>query len=364
MVNPTSINRFRANAMSMILFALILGLLGLILSASFSGSETAFYRIPKLRLKLDAMENDPAAKRLLWLVNRPSFFVATILVGNNVANYTVSLATVLFVGAALPRAEGIAVEIASTLLLAPFLFVYGEMFPKYLSLRAPNRILRFLLPVLTFFFRLFLPLTCILWLLNQLVAKLLGRSREMLELTLGRQELSRMLDEGQETGILFGAQRRLADGVFDVSNQSIGDRAIPASNWPRVTGDFSISKALEIARRFDLVEIPVYERESYTDSGPGELPIGYVRTIDLEMAQRDKLDEASRQLLLLFHTELPIRSTVEISSRHSLLTAMILMQTLQGSFGCVIGEHRECIGFVRADDLRDLFLHKVETSAA
>ncbi len=342
----------------MILFAITLGLLGLVLSASFSGSETAFYRIPKLRLKLDAMEDDPAAKRLLWLVNRPSFFVATILVGNNVANYAVSMATVLFVGAALPQTKGIMVEIASTLLLAPFLFVYGEMFPKYLSLRAPNRILRFLLPVLQFFFRLFLPITCILWFMNQIAAKLLGHSREMLELTLGRQELSRVLDEGQETGLLFDAQRRLADGVFDVSNRLVGDWAVPASLWPRVTSDLPVIRVLEIARKHDLVEIPVYERDAVADPIPGELPIGYVRTIDLEMALRDKLDETSRQLLLLLHTELPIRSTVEISSKHSLLTAMILMQTLQGSFACVVGQHRECVGFIRADQLRDLFLQK------
>lgn len=339
----------------MIVFALLLGFLGLALSATFSGSETAFYRAPKLRLKLDTMAGDRTAGRLLWLLNHPDLFVSTILVGNNVANYTVSLATVLFVGAVLPNSQGIFVELASTLVLAPFLFVYGEMFPKYLTLHAPHRFLRRLSPVLMFFFRLFLPITSLLWLLSRGLARLLGETHEMLRLTLGRQELVRVLDEGQETGILFDTQRRLADGVFDVSKRSVLDWTVPRSAWPLVTTDMKPAEVLEIARKHDLVEMPVFEIEEFQNE-VGDLPIGFVRVIDLELAIRNRLDEQSRQLLRLLHTELPIRSVVEISSRHSLLTAMILLQTLHGSFGCVLDEHRRCVGFVRSDRLRDILL--------
>ncbi len=352
----------------MLILSIFLGLLGLALSASFSGSETAFYRIPKLRLKLDAMDGDRTAARLLWFVNNPSLFVATILFGNNVANYTVSVATVLFVGAILPDSKGIAVELGSTLLLAPFLFVYGEMFPKYLCLNAPNRALRRLTPLLTFFYRLFLPITSLLWILHQGVSKLLGDSKEMLRLTLGRQELARVLDEGRETGILFDTQRHLADGIFNVSEWAVRDWAIPRSSWPLVTLDMKPAEVLEIARRYDLSEIPVYdsprenpaisERELREEAG--ELPIGYVRVIDLIMVIRNHLDDQAKQLLQLMQTELPIRSTVEISGRHSLLTSMILMQTLHGTFGCILDGRRRCVGFIRSDQLRQILLDHME----
>lgn len=356
---------------AMLLFALFLGLLGLMLSASFSGSETAFYRTPKLRIKLDAMEGDRIAHRLLRLVNNPSMFVATILVGNNVANYAVSTATVLGVGVLMPNAKGIAFEIGSTLLLAPFLFIYGEMFPKYLCLHAPNRMLRLLSPLILFFYRLFLPITALLWLLNRILAKLLGEAREMLDLTLGRQELTRVLDEGQETGILFDAQRRLADGVFDVSDRLIEEFALPRSHWPTVTTDMKPAGVLEIARKYDLIEMPVYESDTvppvmkrrYRSAFEGAMPIGYVRTIDLEITVRNQLDEQSKQLLHLLQTELPIRSTVEIAGRHTLLTGMILLQTMQGSFACIVGEQRQCLGFIRSDQLRDILLGKTPAHA-
>lgn len=343
----------------MLVFSILLGCLGLTLSSMFSGAETAFYRLPKVRVKLDAISGDRKATRLLWLVNRPSLFVATILVGNNVANYAVSMATVLCLGALLPNSRGILVEIASTLCLAPLLFVYGEMFPKYLCLHAPNRMIRLLSPAMMFFVRLFLPVTLLVWLLNRVLAKLLGESREILELTLGRQELIRILEEGRETGLLFDTQRRLADGVFRVSSRTLRNWATPHADWPMVTTDMKPDDVLRIARKWNLAEMPVYERVPYGDDGTEagvHLPIGYVRVIDLEIAIRNHLDEQSRQLLQLLRTELPIRSMVEISSRHTVLTAMILMQTLHSSFGSVVDEHHHCIGFVRSDQLRDILL--------
>ncbi|MDR3198814.1 MAG: CNNM domain-containing protein [Planctomycetaceae bacterium] len=362
----------------MILFSIVLGFSALLLSATFSGSETAFYRIPKLRLHLDVMANDPVAKRISRLIKNPSMFVATVLVGNNVANNIISFATVLFVCHLMPHSRGIFVEIGSTLILAPFLFVYGEMFPKYLSLRAPNRMLRLYSPILVFCYWFFIPVTALLQIINIALTRFLGTPRQLLQWTLGRQELVRVLDEGQETGILFEAQRRLANGIFNVSNQLIKNWVIPQSHFPIITTNMKPAEVLEIARQNHCVEMPVYDHEQFheqflesqpanskpADSKPvekefGDIPVGYVRTIDLEIAVRNQLDEQSRLLLRLLHTELPIRSTVEISSRHTLLTGMILIQTLHGSFGCIVNEHRQCIGFVRSDQLRDVLLGKI-----
>ena len=55
---------------------------GLLLSAFFSGSETGFYRVPRVRLLIDALGGDKKARGLLWMTNHPWLFVATTLVGN------------------------------------------------------------------------------------------------------------------------------------------------------------------------------------------------------------------------------------------------------------------------------------------
>ena len=59
----------------------VLAIVGLFLSAFFSGSEIAFYRATRLRLVLDALAGDRISRGLVWLTNHPSIFVATTLVG-------------------------------------------------------------------------------------------------------------------------------------------------------------------------------------------------------------------------------------------------------------------------------------------
>ncbi|MDR1924529.1 MAG: DUF21 domain-containing protein [Planctomycetaceae bacterium] len=342
-------------------FVILLGIFSLFLSASFSGVETAFYRTPRLRLKLDAMSGDISARQILWFVNRPGIFVSTVLVGNNIANYSISATTVILVGLLLPDTHGIWVELSATIIVAPFLFVYGEMFPKYLGLYAPNRFLRFLSPVMMFFMIIFLPVTLLLWGVNYLAMRFLGVERSELRLSLNREELTQVLAEGHDTGIIFDAQKKLTNAVLLASESTIDCSMVSKSFFPLVTIDMEPVEVIGILRGCGLVEVPVYATEDAVRLGlevggvlPDnfeELPVGFVRLVDLDVAIRGQLDEQTRELLQLLQTKLPLRSMIELSSRHSILTAMILMQTLNCPFGCVINEKRANLGFVQANNL-------------
>ena len=343
----------------MIVFSFSLGIASLVLGAVFSGTETAFYRVSRLRLKLDALGGDTIAKWFLWLVNNPGFFIATLLVGNNAATYGVSVAMVLFFGYVLPNNTGFYVELAGTLLLTPILFVWGEMFPKNLALSTPNRMLRFFSPIIAVACWLFLPLTVVLWGINKIIGGIVGESGNTITKTLGRRELSRILVEGKETGIFSDTQRRLAEGIFNCSDRLIKDYTLPQSQFPTITTAMKPEHVLGIVRQFNLLTLPVYETDANPESR--DLPLGYVRTIDLELAVRHQLDEQSQQLARLLQTELPLSSMVELSAHHTLLTGLILLQTMRSSFGCVVDEYNLCLGFVSVDQLRDVLLyHTVE----
>ena len=116
---------------------LLLFVLGVFLSGFFSGSETGFYRASRVRFVMDGLEGNRMSKRMLSLFNNPTLFVATILVGNNVANYLVSLAVVLAARALFPVNSGTA-ELLAPIALSPALFVYGELLPKSIFFMAPN----------------------------------------------------------------------------------------------------------------------------------------------------------------------------------------------------------------------------------
>jgi len=339
----------------MIVFALFLGIASLLLGTAFAGAETAFYRVSKLRLKLDALGGDAVAKRFLWFANNPSFLIATLLAGNNTTTYGASVAMVLFIGCVKPDTDTIYADLAATLILTPILFVWGEMFPKSLALTIPNKILRLYSPVILISCWLFLPLTVLLWGINKLIAVILKKTDATISLSFGHGELSRVLTEGKDTGLLSDTQRRLAEGIFNCSDHFLRDYALPQPALTRITTAMKPEFVLEIARKYQLLVLPVYEPDADSETG---VPIGCVRTIDLEIAARHQLDEQTRQLSQLMQTELPIRSIVELSSRHSLLTGLIILQTMQSSFGCVMDQYRRCLGFIGADQLRDVLLGK------
>jgi putative hemolysin len=312
-----------------------LGLVGLFLSAFFSGSETGFYRATRLRLVLDAMGGDYVSRGLLWLTNHPSIFVATTLVGNNLANYLTSLAIVI--GAqAVVNAPGHAAELLAPLALAPLLFVYGELLPKSLFLRAPNRLLRRGAPLFLFFTLLFLPVSAMLWTLNKLLARLVGQSFEEARLGLARRELRRMVDEGHQAGILYPSQRHLAQGIFGLAGKPVTRFITPLRQMPRARADMSREDVLRLAGRHRVSIVPVESPD-----GPGTLA-GYVRVIEVALSGSEALE--------------PLHPLVEIPASATHLDALMRLQTARESLARVVGPSGETIGVVSIDRLREPLL--------
>ena len=345
----------------MLFFAIILGLFGLALGSVSSGTEIAFYRVSKIRLKLDAIEGDKIARGLLWLTNRPSFFVATILVSNNFADYTFSMSLVIFAQSLFGASDGVVIETILTLAFAPVLFVVGEMFPKYICFQAPGRFLRLIATPLLVGVIVLLPITFFLWLINCVLSRLFGHSREIVQFSLARAELEKTLDEGKEAGVLTQAQRQLADNVFAVSDMTVRQIAVSSHHFPFITSTARPHAVLILARTLELNEIPIFDTgsEKVSDilsSRQLPQPIGYVRTIDLELSVRKTAkDEQSGRPAM--PAKLPIRDLVEVSDNYSPLTALNLFQTADESLGKIIDSHKRCIGLISSEKLRDLLIN-------
>jgi putative hemolysin len=57
--------------------AIVMFLFALAMNAFFSGAETGYYRMTRLRLVMEAMGGDRIARIMLWLANQPSLVIAT-----------------------------------------------------------------------------------------------------------------------------------------------------------------------------------------------------------------------------------------------------------------------------------------------
>lgn len=230
---------------------------GLFLSAYFSGSETGFYRITRVRLLLDAKSGSWIAKSLLWLVARPTIVVATVLIGNNIANYLVSLGLVLASKSLLTDSSQW-LQTLLPVLATPLLFIYGELLPKYLYYNAPYALSTRGAPLMVLCSALFFPISCLVIGLEFAWHRLLGSEHARTKFTLERQELQRVMMEGQEAGILRPVQRELSQNLFTYGRRPIRQfamplRAIPSFPLPaegiREISEETKSEILQAARR-------------------------------------------------------------------------------------------------------------------
>lgn len=265
----------------MILFSLILLAVGVLLSAFFSGSETGFYRANRVRLVIQNLEGDAISRRLLWLVNNPGWFVATSLVGNNVANYVTSLSIVLLTNQV---SDSSIAEMLAPIMMAPLLFVYGELLPKNLFFQAPNSLIRMAAPLFLFFAIVFAPASAVLWAMSQLLGRLLGHAPEKVRLTLARKELQQVLDDGMEAGIIHPSQRVLGQNFSLVASKPIVDFCTPANQVRALPESATSAEIQKLAARRELPDIVIY--------GASRLqPIGYVRAVELMIQQNQNADD-------------------------------------------------------------------------
>jgi len=317
-----------------VIAALVLLICGLALSAFFSGSETGFYRATRVRLVIDALKGDWISGRLLWLANNPALFVATTLVGNNVANYMTSLGVVLLTREIAGDAS--AAELAATVLFSPLVFVYGELLPKYLFYNAPNLLLRRGGPLFLFFAAIFAPVSAVLWLLGLAVQTLTGKKPLFVRSTLARKELQEVLQEGHEAGVLRPAQRDLVQNLFAISGRPLKNCCLPASGIVTTRLGMAKDEALRLARRHGKDVMPV-ERQQ------GEELEGYLRVVDLYLSDDDTVRSA-RSLMKLDSNTPPIQALIELQSQKEELAE-------------VVDAQGEAVGLLYANDLVKAFVH-------
>ncbi len=204
--------------------------LGLLLSALYSGLETGVYTINQIRLDVRATSKLASAVRLLRLVDNPTRTLAVLLVCNNIANYLASY------GAARILEETslgpwMAIIVNASVMI-PLLFIFGEVLPKDLF-RTHSDSWTYRFGVALSFSDKLLWWTGIVPLvscLGQLSRKVLG-TESSLEPS-PRSRFGLLFKEGLEGGVLSNEQITLADRVLGMRSLSVRSEMIP---WYRVS---------------------------------------------------------------------------------------------------------------------------------
>jgi len=246
----------------------------LVLSAFFSGSETALLSASRLRLRRRVAEGNHAAHVVLDLVHDPRRLLAGLLVGNNIVNVLAASAATSYCLRLLPPGTGVAVATAvSTVTLV----LFSEFLPKTVAALHP---IGWALAVAT-------PIRWVLWLLAPMVVPLeaitrplgalLRRSRE----GFGIAEVRMAVSEGVRTGAVDETLAQVLRGGLSLSWKTVADALIPRVDVARVDVDADFAACREIFRKDG------YSRLLVMDGTPDN-DLGYVSAKDLTLVAEEE----------------------------------------------------------------------------
>lgn len=243
-------------------------------SALFSGCETGFYSLSRLRLAAEVRQGSWRARLISLLVRRPGGFLITLLVGNNLCLELLTHITEDAVPA-WPQMPPGGREVTVTLLLTPVIFLFAELVPKDLFRRRPRQLVGVFAPLLALarvlFFPLVLPLQALSWALEHLTGV---RPRE-LERALGRERLLEVMREGAREGVLAPLAQELAANVFEFRSRTVAEVLIP---WQKVE---AIELGGDPSEVRDQLAASGYSRLPLVDPGAeGGTVVGYLLQLD------------------------------------------------------------------------------------
>jgi CBS domain containing-hemolysin-like protein len=151
----------------------IIVILSLGFSAFFSGMEIAYLSANKLKLELDIKRNTISSRVLAKLVNKPSQYISTILLGNNIALviYGIFMANVIMnYMPGFVKGE-FAILLFQTVVSTIVIIIFAEFLPKTLFRTISNRALHaFAIPLIGFFY-VFRPFVRFMILLSELILR-------------------------------------------------------------------------------------------------------------------------------------------------------------------------------------------------
>ena len=215
---------------------LILALL-LVLSAFFSGSETALTTLSVVRAEALANEGRLGARSLLNLKSNADRMLISILIGNNLVNIGASaMATMIATEKFGHLGVGLSVGV-----LTLFILVFSEIMPKTLAARYAVSIGLMAAPPLLVFSKLAFP---VVWAMEHLTVALQKLTPVKADPTVTEAELIRLAEHGAREGTIEEDEQEIIERVFAFDALRAENIMTPRHRIVALDGSRSVGEAL------------------------------------------------------------------------------------------------------------------------
>lgn len=232
---------------------IIIIVLCVLLSAFFSGAETAFTSVNRIRLKTEADNGNKKANAVLNTIEKYDRLLSTILIGNNIVNIaSASLATVVFT-----RGLGNNGSWVSTIVMTLIVLIFGEVLPKGLAKNHADSIAKFINPIIRVLIYIFFPLSWLFEQLSSLVNRIF-KSRKVEDI-MTEDELLTIIDEIEEEGKIKPYEKDLISSAIKFDDIEVKDIVTPRKNIVAIDITMTTDEIHKIFEDSKYTRIPVFE---------------------------------------------------------------------------------------------------------
>ena len=237
-----------ADPYSTIIKFIILALF-IIMSALFSSAETAFISSDKFTIRQLIQEGNKRAKKVNKILENKDAMLSAILIGNNVVNLSASSLTTTLVY----ELYGNAFVSIATGILTLVVLICGEIVPKTLAGKYPEKIAMAYAPILHIFIKALTPVIFILNFIISIIMKILRIKADPMDTVVTEDVVKTMLDMSLEDGQIEKEEHEIINDVLELNDSCAKDIMIPRTH---------VVSIRETATYDDIVK--VYQEEKYS----------------------------------------------------------------------------------------------------
>lgn len=316
--------------------AVLVVVLCLLLSAFFSGAETALTAASKARMHALAKAGDRRARIVIRLLETRERFIGAMLLGNSVVNigasaFTTSVLVALF---------GDRGVVYATAIMAVLVVVFAEVLPKTVAITAPDRMSLLIARAVRFFVAIFGPVLRGVEAVVRLVLLPFGlRVGEGDPFMSPQEELRGTVDLLHREGGVEKEARNMFGGVIDLGDLTVFDVMIHRTKMRSISADLSSEDIVREVLASPYTRLPLY-------SGTPENIVGILHAKDLLRALDAVQGEAARldaRAIAIDPWFVP-----DTTSLPDQLKAFLARKT---HFALVVDEYGEVMGLVTLEDI-------------
>ncbi len=226
----------------------------LLLAAFFAISETAFASASQSKIKVSADRGDDRAERALDILENIETAISTLLICTNIVHLTIATAVTVMV----TRLWGLSVVSISTIITTLVVFFAGEMLPKSIAKKNPEKFALRTAGLLSVMMKVFSHLAKLLTWIGIQAAKL---TKGEPEISVTEDELLDIFEDLNEEGVLDDEQEDMLSSVLEFTDTRTGRILTPKRKIIGIDVNIPKGMILEELNTMTHSRIVVYDGE-------------------------------------------------------------------------------------------------------